>query len=154
LTIVDVDCLADQSRLPTPTCRLRLFVVADGAHVDRSELPGNPDEWFNPHCRLLAVVDFENISTEPDILFIVGSDDVRNDQRFLQVASWDGKAFDYYAVCMNMIGSFNPLLKSHRSKTSMAIRAKEHGHSKPTPTMPSRTGHHTICHTSVHSTGM
>ncbi|KAJ5312239.1 hypothetical protein N7508_003069 [Penicillium antarcticum] len=75
-------------------CNLRMFMIADGAHVNRSTLPDNGGKWFNPHCRVLGVVDFK---PQGDIIFIVGSDDVHNSERFMQVASWDQKTFHYYA---------------------------------------------------------
>lgn len=72
-------------------------MVAEGAHVNRLKLPNKGEGWFNPHCRLLGVVDFKPQSSDT-IIFIVGSDDVHNPERFLQAATWDGKAFHYYAV--------------------------------------------------------
>ncbi|KAH8705827.1 hypothetical protein BGW36DRAFT_422365 [Talaromyces proteolyticus] len=77
--------------------QLRVSVVADGAHVQRSSLPGKDKIWLNPHCRLLAVADFALVN-EQDVIFIIGSDDVHNSQRFLQAASWNGKNFHYYTV--------------------------------------------------------
>ncbi|KAE8355652.1 hypothetical protein BDV28DRAFT_155259 [Aspergillus coremiiformis] len=95
---LDSDALMTANASPA-TCNLRMYVVADGAHVDRSTLPKAGDSWFNPHCRLLGVVDFQvQGQSSADIIFIVGSDEVHNSARFLQVASWDGNAFHYYAV--------------------------------------------------------
>ncbi|KAI9370725.1 hypothetical protein BJX61DRAFT_548777 [Aspergillus egyptiacus] len=75
---------------------LDIFMIADGAHVDLSKFSNQGDGWFNPHCRIVGVVDFNPQSN--DIIFIVGSDEVHNKDRFLQAASWDGGAFHYYAI--------------------------------------------------------
>ncbi|KAJ6078671.1 hypothetical protein N7467_008424 [Penicillium canescens] len=85
----------NQSKASPKACNLRMFMIADGAHVDRSGLPNNGEGWFNPHCRILGVVDFK---PQGNIIFIVGSDDVHNPKRFVQVASWDEKTFHYYAI--------------------------------------------------------
>lgn len=79
-----------------------MYAIADGTHVSRADLPDEGKDWFNPHCRLLGVVDFE-IKRSNDIIFIVGSDEVSNPNRFLQVVSWDGEEFHYYAVCMDLL---------------------------------------------------
>lgn len=70
-------------------------MIADGAHVVRSALPDGGGNWFNPRCRIIGVVEFK---PKGDVVFIVGSDDVKNPKRFLQAASWDGTTFHYYAV--------------------------------------------------------
>ncbi|OJJ76862.1 hypothetical protein ASPBRDRAFT_201942 [Aspergillus brasiliensis CBS 101740] len=85
----------DLSQASPKACDLSIFMIADGAHIDRSTLPNQGGSWFKPHCRIVGVVSFP---PSTDTIFIVGSDEVRNSDRFLQAASWDGKAFHYYAV--------------------------------------------------------
>jgi hypothetical protein len=119
-----------------------MFMIADGAHVDRSGLPNNGEGWFNPHCRILGVVDF---MPQGDIIFIVGSDDVHNPKRFVQVASWDEKTFHYYAVWI-LSPRQDQGLTMYRLKTLTVIRKTENGHTKATHTMLLRTGHLTTCH--------
>lgn len=116
-----------------------MYAIADGTHVDRSCLDNQGNGWFNPHCRLLGVVDFK-IKRSNDIIFIIGSDEVSNPGRFLQVVSWDGEEFHYYAVCIYLLTEDD--IDNHRSKTSMATRDKGNGPTKPALLMPSRTGHH------------
>jgi hypothetical protein len=119
-----------------------MFMIADGAHVDRSGLPNNGEGWFNPHCRILGVVDFK---PQGDIIFIVGSDDVHNPKRFVQVASWDEKTFHYYAVWI-LSPRQDQGLTMYRLKTLTVIRKTENGHTKATHTMRLRMGHLTTCH--------
>lgn len=125
-------------------------MIADGAHVDRSGLPNNGEGWFNPHCRILGVVDFK---PQSGIIFIVGSDDVHNSKRFVQVASWDEKTFHYYAVWI-LLPPQGQRLTMYRLKILTVTRKTENGHTKATHTMRLRMGHHTTCHILVPLTVM
>jgi hypothetical protein len=80
-------------------------MVADGSFVDAETKP--KEDWFNPHARLMAIIHTagENksaFSTKQDefTLCIVGSSDLHSNERFLQVASWNGLCFRYYQVLL------------------------------------------------------
>ncbi|KAI9170659.1 hypothetical protein HJFPF1_00129 [Paramyrothecium foliicola] len=72
---------------------MQIFAIGDGSYIDQTTVPGG---WFNPHVRLLAVIA---PNSNPTLrFFAVGPLDVQNPNGFLQVASWDGKVFHFYAV--------------------------------------------------------
>jgi len=80
---------------------MQIFMVADGSFVTKANRPAG--DWFNPHVRFLAIVTLPNksafsISTKEWTLCIVGSSLLTSPQGFLQVASWNGKAFRFYQV--------------------------------------------------------
>jgi hypothetical protein len=53
--------------------------------------------WFQPHLRFISVVT-PKPSSAGWKLFIVGPGQVNKVDGFLQVASWDGSVFRFYAV--------------------------------------------------------
>jgi len=81
----------------------QVFLVADGSFVTKASRPTG--DWFNPHVRFLAIVtppgkgaDAFGSSTKEWTLAIVGSSLLKDSETFLQVISWNGKAFRFYQV--------------------------------------------------------
>jgi hypothetical protein len=71
-------------------------MIADAAHIVRKKLPEGAREWLNARARVICIAS--TLETPQRHIIIAGSDDVKNPDRFLQVMSWDGKMFYYYAV--------------------------------------------------------
>jgi hypothetical protein len=82
----------NESKTSPHTLDIETFAVADGAFIDQKTVPGN---WFKPHLRFITVVT--PVKSGDWQVFIVGPDDVKAPNQFLQVASWDGKVFRFYA---------------------------------------------------------
>jgi hypothetical protein len=74
---------------------MQIFAVGDGSYINYSDIG---EDWFMPHVRLLTVI---SRSDKPTLrFFAVGPLNVTALGGFLQVASWDGKVFHFYAVCL------------------------------------------------------
>lgn len=71
---------------------MQTYVVADVTYIPQS----NQGSCYSPHVRLISVVtppSQEIVSSFKDLswlFFVVGSDLLTDEKRFLQVASWDG----------------------------------------------------------------
>ncbi|KAK3312168.1 hypothetical protein B0H66DRAFT_485841, partial [Apodospora peruviana] len=84
----------------------RVF-FADGSFVTKANRPTS--DWFNPHVRFLTIITLPNngafsTSDKEWTLCIVASSLLTNPQAFLQVASWNGKAFRFYQRDQNNQG--------------------------------------------------
>jgi hypothetical protein len=78
--------------------------VADGGLIPWTD---DDKDWFSQHIRFVAFVSagskgsetpFADSTPQSWTLCIVGSNELESQRRFLQVASWDGKAFRFYGV--------------------------------------------------------
>ncbi|RMZ68437.1 histidine acid phosphatase [Pyrenophora seminiperda CCB06] len=74
--------------------KLDTYAIADGAFVDQKNVAG---DWFQPHLRFISVVTPKSASALWR-LYIVGPGQVKSTEGFLQVASWDGSVFRFYAI--------------------------------------------------------
>jgi hypothetical protein len=103
---------SDQAQPPNATVKLDTYAIADGAFIDQR----NVGDWFKPHLRFITLIT-PKLASAVWKLYIVGPDQVTSTERFLQVASWDGSIFRFYAVryrnrndmCVLTISQFDPL---------------------------------------------
>lgn len=86
-----------------PAYSFNIYAVADGAFIDdpaRNQETVSPDKkpWFNPHIRFVAVIQPTETPPSGDkwSIFIVGSNELHSETRFLQVASWDPAINEYH----------------------------------------------------------
>ncbi|KAJ4301338.1 hypothetical protein N0V90_003430 [Kalmusia sp. IMI 367209] len=82
----------NQAQPPNATVTFDTYAIADGAFIDQKTV----GSWFNPHLRFIAVIKPKDKIAKWR-LYIVGPDQVKATDRFLQVASWDGQVFRFYA---------------------------------------------------------
>ncbi|KAF8453889.1 hypothetical protein BDZ91DRAFT_853126 [Kalaharituber pfeilii] len=73
---------------------LQVFAVADGSFISHPD-PQKPENcsWFNPHLRFVGLVS--SLDHPERHFFIVGSNEVESQDRFVQVASWDVTISEY-----------------------------------------------------------
>ena len=94
--------MKDDSRKTDSTLFLQVFAVSDGSVVQSTD---ENKAWLNQSIRFVAFIagNDKGIQAAPFdsnswTLCVVGSDVVKSNGAFLQVASWDGKLFRYYGV--------------------------------------------------------
>jgi hypothetical protein len=92
--------IPDKSQESPPKNSFAIFCVADGGFLKSG--PENAS-WLDQTIRFVAFISsdsrpFEDRNANSWSLCIVGSQNLRSSDDFLQVASWDTKEFRFYQV--------------------------------------------------------